>query len=310
VQEYVLWLVFSFDARFATRDYHRWLCAFQHELGVESLWDLAVVDMEMAEESEVWHALSAADQQYIATLFGRDESGRPRFTQRALATLQALGRTRLYTCSAAYQRRLIFNLMDELNKERSILRTSNATARELAASMPIVSTPDILWMETKHRTRVQPLTAAYDRLWATTDHHVLWLVFSLDARFATRYYHEWLCDFLNDVGIRRLRDLEGVDFRRASESDAWRRLSEDDMDSIYTLLWHREDGQASFVEYAKRTLQALCLSRVPAFSRAYQREAMHLMLDEINSTRARNKETGARFPIYRMPDIVWEHDTE
>jgi len=104
---------------------------------------------------EVWHALSAADQQHIATLFGRDGSGRPRFTQQALATLKALCKTRLRTCSGEYQWQLIFNLTEELNKERSYLQGGNAAQRQLAASMHYFHVPDhILWMmKREHHTR-------------------------------------------------------------------------------------------------------------------------------------------------------------
>ena len=56
----------------------------------------------------------------------------------------------------------------------------------------------------------------------------------------------------------------------AEASEEWRWLSLDDQESITTLLWHRRDGQASFVEQAKQTLQALCRSRVATFSRGYQ----------------------------------------
>ena len=155
MKNYAIWLVFSSDARFATSDYHKWLCAFQHETGVESLWDFSFLDLRLLEEIEVWHALSAADQQHIATLFGRDGSGRPRFTQQALATLKALCKTRLRTCSGEYQWQLIFNLTEELNKERSYLQGGNAAQRQLAASMHYFHVPDhILWMmKREHHTR-------------------------------------------------------------------------------------------------------------------------------------------------------------
>ena len=96
-------------------------------------------------------------------------------------------------------------MLRNMNRDREhIMRTGYADAQERATRWPIFSMPLILW---KHihafgtYASLQPLTSADDSLWETADHHVLWLVFSLDARFATRYYHEWLRDFLSELEI-------------------------------------------------------------------------------------------------------------
>jgi len=234
-------MVFSLDAQFATREYHEWLCEFRSDTWIERLWDLVNVDIEMAEECEVWNALPAADKQEIATLFRLNQFGQPRFVKQAAATLQALCRSRMYTCSRGHQEQAMYRMWVDIKYEREhIMRKGGAGAREQATCLPILSMPRILWKHSPafgKRASAQPLSTTGDCLWGTLDHQVLWLVFSLDAKFATREYHEWLRDFFSELGIERLRDLVSVDIKTAEASKAWNTLSAEDQQDITTLFW-------------------------------------------------------------------------
>ena len=72
---YVLYLVFSSNPEFKTREWCEWTHVFWPQVGVDTVEDLIYVDIAMAEDSAAWNQVREADKHIIAKLFGLTPDG-------------------------------------------------------------------------------------------------------------------------------------------------------------------------------------------------------------------------------------------